>query len=85
MKSWRSTRAGRNEISSDGSASGCQRLQRLGVGLLAVPERVLEQDPEGVGEPFGALDPEDLVAAAAGAEGGRAHAVDCMERPAVPI
>jgi hypothetical protein len=25
------------------------------------------------------------VAAAAGAEGGRAHAIDCMERPAVPI
>ena len=64
---------------------GLPAPERLGVGLLAVPERVLEQDPERVGEPFGALDPEDLVAAAAGAEGGRAHAVDCMERPAVPI
>ena len=27
VKSWRSTRAGRNEISSEGSASGCQRLR----------------------------------------------------------
>jgi hypothetical protein len=50
-----------------------------------VPESVLEQDPEGVGEPFGLLDPEDLVATAAGVEGGRAHPIDCMERPAVPI
>ena len=41
--------------------------QRLGVLLLAVPQGVLEQDPQGVGETLGALQPEDLVAPAAGA------------------
>ena len=63
-------------------SGGLPAPQRLGVVLLAVAERVLEQDPEGVGEPLGALQREDLVALAAGAEGGRAHLTDCMERPA---
>ena len=59
--------------------------QRPGVPLLAVPECVLEQDPQGVGESLGAFEPEDLVAAPAGAESGGAHPTDCMEPPAVPI
>jgi len=59
--------------------------QCLGVLVLAVPQGVLEQDPQRVGEPLGALQPEDLVALAAGVEGGGAHPTDCMERPAVHI
>ena len=59
--------------------------QRPGIPLLAVPERVLEQDPQGVGETLRAFEPEDLVAAPACAESGGAHPTDCMEPPAVPI
>ena len=59
--------------------------QRLCVLLLAVAKRVLEQDPQRVGEPFSVLEPEDLVGPTAGAESGGAHTIDCMERPAVPI
>ena len=59
--------------------------QRLGVLVLAVPERVFQQDPQGVGEPLGLLERKELVVPAADAESGGVHSFDCMERPAVPI
>ena len=67
--------------------SSRKRITFIYSGLsLAVPERVLEQDPQGVGETLRAFEPEDLVAAPACAESRRgAHPTDCMEPPALPI
>src|SRR2546430_11500270 len=45
------------------SLAGLPAQERLGVFSLGVPEGVLEQDPQRVGEPLGTLEPEDLVAA----------------------
>ena len=55
VKSCSSTRAGAKEISRDGSASATQRGDRFGAFLGALPEDVLEQDPERVREPGGSV------------------------------
>ena len=52
---------------------------RPSVGVLAVAEGVLEQDPEGVGQALDALERKELVAPARNCERGRGHGVDSTE------
>ena len=67
-----------------GVGSGLPAGDRLGIGVLAVPEDVLEQDPQGVGEALDPFQPEDLVAPVADGQGGCSHQHQSTERLAVP-
>ena len=68
-----------------GLGPGIPAGDRPCVLVFAVPQRVLQQDPEGVGQALRALEPRNLVAAVARGEGRGAHLTDSMEPPPLLI